>query len=156
MPNVFRKFLRKEFGRNRYNQYFISYQRLITGKLDPNREDTENVFHDLYHVLGDCDRANLERRHDKLMDTLQLAVKIDKQFIFAVIFYFFAIIFLLLQGIEPLILTIALVAITGCFIYKAVEFLANKFCYIDARLILMYKDILDEMIHQLKEVEQGE
>ena len=32
------------------------------------------------------------------------------------------------------------------FVYKTYEFISNKFCYIDAQIVLVYKAVLDRII----------
>ena len=42
--------------------------------------------------------------------------------------------------------TCASVALMGvCFLYKLVEFLSNKYCFIDAYLIMVYKTVLEKL-----------
>ena len=40
----------------------------------------------------------------------------------------------------------SLILISICFIYKIYEFITNKFCYIDAQIVLVYKAVLDRII----------
>jgi hypothetical protein len=47
---------------------------------------------------------------------------------------------------SPELTAISIILINICFVYKIYEFISNKFCYIDAQLILLYKAVLDRII----------
>ena len=84
--------------------------------------------------------------HNRLNDTMVLAFRISKNFFFAFVFYLAASIFIIARIHQPELVIIALVLMNFAFVYKAYEFIANKFCYIDAQIILVYKAVLDRII----------
>ena len=64
----------------------------------------------------------------------------------AFIAYLAASIFLLVRGLNPAITIVALSLMSVCFIIKTYEFVVNKYCYVDAQIVLVYKAVLEKII----------
>ena len=82
------------------------------------------------------------------MQTLLKAFQIGRQFWFVFTFYLLASIFLIGLELNPLVTTVALIAMGVCFLYKTCEFVCNKFCFIDAYLIMVYKSVLERILQK--------
>jgi hypothetical protein len=100
----------------------------------------------MYEKLKYRDLKAIAKMHSRLNDTMLLAFRISKNFFFAFLFYLSASIFLIAKSPVPELTIVALVLMSVCFVYKAYEFVANKFCYIDAQIVLVYKAVLDRII----------
>jgi hypothetical protein len=144
---VFKKLLSKELGENKYNKYFCCYQQSVTNHTyDSKNLKNEEIFNDIFEDLKDKDILALTKMLERLLDTMYLAVRISKQFVFNFIFYVLASFFIISQGLVPVIMVVALLGMSICMIYKTYEFVVNKYCYIDAHIILVYKSVLDQLI----------
>lgn len=147
MASVFKKLISKELGESSYNKYFFSFQKRIANKdYDIRAFDNEEIFNDIYNRLKDKDIASLTKMVERLSDTMFLAMRISKTFIFAFLAYLGASIFIISQGLMPIITVGALILLSICFIYKTYEFVVNKFCFIDAHIVIVYKAVLDMLI----------
>ena len=135
MSNVFKKLISKELGEANYNRYCSFLKKNLETKLS----ESQTIYNDMYEKL-------ITKMHNRLNDTMILAFKISKNFFFAFLFYLCACIFIIAKIHQPTLSISALVLINVAFIYKAYEFIANKFCYIDAQIILVYKAVLDRII----------
>lgn len=142
MSNVFKKLISKELGVSNYHRYFSSLKK----NVDAKKSDSQTVYNDMYEKLKYRDLKAITKMHNRLNDTMVLAFKISKNFFFAFMFYLAACIFIIAKVHLPILSIGALVLINVCFVYKAYEFIANKFCYIDAQIILVYKAVLDRII----------
>lgn len=142
MANVFKKLIRKELGEANYHRY-SSY---IKKNIDNRMSDSKIIFDDMYEKLKCRDLKSISKMHNRLNDTMLLAFRISKNFFFAFLFYLLATVYLLLRSMSPELTAISLVLVNICFLYKTYEFISNKFCYIDAQLILVYKAVLDRII----------
>ncbi|MDF2486961.1 MAG: putative rane protein [Herbinix sp.] len=142
MSNVFKKLISKELGVSNYHRYFSSLKK----NLDTKKSNSQTVYNDMYEKLKYRDLKAITKMHNRLNDTMVLAFKISKNFFFAFMFYLSACIFIIAKVHLPILSIGALVLINICFIYKAYEFIVNKFCYIDAQIILVYKAVLDRII----------
>lgn len=142
MANVFKKLIRKELGEVNYHRY-SSY---IKKNIDNKMGDSQIIFNDMYEKLKYRDIKSISKMHRRLNDTMLLAFRISKNFIFAFLFYLLASIYLILRNMSPELTAISLILVNICFIYKIYEFISNKFCYIDAQIILVYKAVLDRII----------
>jgi hypothetical protein len=100
----------------------------------------------MYEKLKNRDFKSIYKMHNRLNDTMLLAFRISKNFFFAFLFYLLATVYLLLRSMSPELTAISIILINICFVYKIYEFISNKFCYIDAQLILLYKAVLDRII----------
>lgn len=142
MSNVFKKLISKEMGELNYHRYFC----FVKKSLDNRANDSQAIYNDMYEKLKYRDMKALNKMHDRLNDTMLLAFRISKNYFFEFLFYLAASIFMIARSLPPqfTILSVALMSI--CFIYKTYEFLANKFCFIDAQIVLVYKAVLDKII----------
>lgn len=147
LSSVFKKLLSRELGINKYDKYFACYQRLISNKsYNSTQLENEEIYNDIYDFLKDRELKMLTQMLERLLDSMYVALKISKHYIFVLMFYIFSCVFMVVQGFMPLITIISLVLMSGCFIYKTYEFIVNKYCFIDAHIILVYKSVLDKLI----------
>lgn len=152
---MFKRLLNKEFGRNKYEKYFVSYQRLlIENKLDNSNLEHQEIFKDIYQELKDDDTIDLENKLERLLETMMLAFRISKQYIFAIAAYICGFGFLIFQNLQVAVTVGSLVIISFCFLYKTYEFVINRYCYIDAYIIIVYKAVLDKIL-VTRQGEQG-
>lgn len=142
MSNVFKKLISKELGEINYHRY----SSFIRKNLENRRVDSIAIYNDMYEKLKYRDIKSITKMHNRLNDTMLLAFRISKNFFFSFIVYLTASIYLIARGLRPELTLISLLLINICFVYKAYEFIANKFCYIDAQIVLVYKTVLDRII----------
>lgn len=142
MMSVFKKLIRKELGEVNYNKYFTYVQKNLRNKSLESKE----VYEDIYTRLKDKDIESIARMHDRLNDAMLLAFRISKNYMFALIFYIAASAFILLKGLVPLISIMALGTMSVLFLVKTYEFVINKYCFIDAQIVLVYKSVLEKII----------
>lgn len=147
MTSVFKKLLSKELGEERYDGYYLCYRNILSDKgYDGRKFGNQQIYKELYEYLKEKDKTSLDKMLERLTDTMQSAVVINKQYIFAFIFYLMSAIFLILMQLNPVITIVSLFLMSACFIYKTCEYVINKFCYIDASIALVYKSVLDKLI----------
>jgi len=142
MSNVFKKLISKELGEVNYNRYFSFVKKNMEEKVG----NSQTIFNDMYEKLKYRHVKSISKMHSRLNDTMLLAFRISKNFFLAFIFYLSAAIFLIAKGIQPGLTIAALILMSVCFVYKSYEFVSNKFCYIDAQIVLVYKAVLDRII----------
>ncbi len=147
MSSVFRKLICKELGENCYEQYFACYQKLITNKNYNHRMlNNVEIYDDIYDRLKDKDIETLIKMTKRLSESLHLVLRISKTFKFAIVVYLISMILLLLQGLPFFVGIICIGLITVAFLYKAYEYIVNKYCFIDAHIVIIYKSVLDQLI----------
>jgi len=142
MSNVFKKLISKELGEVNYRRYFAFVKRSI----ETRNGDSQVIFNDIYEKLKYRDYKSIKKMHNRLNDTMLLAFRINRNFFLSFLVYLAASIFLIVKDLRPDLTVIALILINICFIYKTYEFISNKFCYIDAQIVLVYKAVLDRII----------
>ena len=150
--NIFRNFLSKEFGKEVYNQYLYKVQKFVESQNEKEPvvkgkelENTE-IFRDMYDNLKNEDLEQLTKLMDQVVSSIVIVCKIGRRYIF-VLLYFILMSFLLIElNLDERITVISLLLIGGCFLYKTYEFVINKFCFLDAHLIMIYKCVLDKLI----------
>lgn len=143
MSNVFKKLISRELGEVNYRRYFSFVKKNIESKS----EDSRLIYNDMYEKLKYRDFKSIAKMHNRLNDTMLLAFRISRNFFLAFIVYLSASIFLIAKDLKPELTIAALVLMNLCFVYKTYEFISNKFCYIDAQIVLVYKAVLDKIIH---------
>lgn len=142
MANVFKKLISKELGEVNYHRY----SSFVRKNIENRKNDSQTLYNDIYEKLKYRDLKAITKMHNRLNDTMLLAFRISKNYLFSVIIYLAASIFLIAKDIRPELTIIAIVLVNLCFVYKTYEFIANKFCYIDAQIVLIYKTVLDRII----------
>ncbi|MDK2808490.1 MAG: hypothetical protein PWP24_1225 [Clostridiales bacterium] len=151
---VFQKLLRRELGEQRYKKYcetYDSYKKYHTVKA--RMESSQRIYEDLYEYLKDQELESLRTRMENLIEGMIEAVNINKHYVFAFVFYLGSALFLILQNINPWITIISLLLMSALFLYKTCEFVVNKYCYIDANIVLVYKSVLDRLLNSQEENE---
>lgn len=136
MNSVLGKLIQKEFGRNRYKIY--------CNKLE--RKECMDIFCDIYL---DLNRSSEEHLSDRLLDllrTVQLSVKISQIFYYITAGFIIAILAL---SIMPAMLEVKVVAmgvLMVMYLFKLTEYVANRYCDRDVRLVLIYKTALFHLL----------
>ena len=140
MFNVLKKTLRSEFGQAKYEQYAKS----IKQNIREAKADTSEIFNDLYEMLREKDEARLEEMQERLNVSLLDAFQVSRMYFWAFAAYLTA--FFVIAGyvIQKFAIPL-LIFISVMFLRKTYEFLVNKFCYVDAHLVLIYKSVLDKI-----------
>ncbi|MDF2473488.1 MAG: hypothetical protein K0R21_1270 [Anaerocolumna sp.] len=150
MASVFKDLIRKEFGDNSYNKYFFICQKSLENKKLENKE----IYNDIFEHIKNKDQAAIKNMQKRLNDSLLLAVRISKTYFFAFLFYLGASFFVIMKDINPFVTIVSLILMSICFIGKTYEYLVNKYSFIDAHIVLVYKTVLDRVI-LIKELEQS-
>ncbi len=142
MSSVFKKLISREFGENNYNKYFFVCQKGLHNKVLDNKE----IYNDIYEKLKNKDKTVITKMQGRLNDSIKLTLRISKTYFLYFIYVLGAIFFLLTKQINPFILSISIVAIVAVFLIKTYEFIVNKYCFIDAHIVLIYKTVLEKML----------
>ncbi len=138
--NVLKKTLRREFGQAKYEQY----ARSIKQNIREAKTDNSEIFNDLYELLRDKDAKRLEEMQERLNTSLLDAFYVSKNYIVAFIAYLVAFVIIASYVIQMYAVPL-LLFISAMFLVKTYEFLVNKFCYVDAHMVLIYKAVLDKV-----------
>ena len=144
--NVFKKCLRKEFGKKGYEKYVKLFSEEIGDKknIRLNIED-KKIYKDMYEILSKDSETVIKEKLENLSVTLYNALQIIRKCSGILFVYALANIVLLMLDLDYYV-TCASIAILGAaFLYKLLEFLENKFCFIDAYLIMIYKAVLEKI-----------
>ncbi|MDE6874534.1 MAG: hypothetical protein K2P87_08755 [Lachnospiraceae bacterium] len=141
MGNVFKRLVRREFGEENYARYcrYIFYE---TGK---RRVHNPMIYEDMYRFLEGKDRQVLLFMKHRLDGVLLQAFVICRGYLlklaaaFATFFMFWVI--RPQQPVFGILLGILALGIGA----KTYEYVVNKYSYVDARIILIYKNVLDTL-----------
>lgn len=145
--NVFRKCLKKEFGKSGYGRYVsMCYEELKNGDISEEMEMRMNdkaVYRDMYEYVKKLPPDEIDQKKENLASTLVEAFRIIRQFGFVFIFYIVASFVLIALGLNPTVTNAGLILMGICFLYKTYEFVCTKFCFVDAYLVMVYKSALE-------------
>lgn len=142
MASIFKKLISKELGENNYNKYFFVCQK----SLQNHAFDSKEIYNDIFDHLKNKDRTTIKKMQERLNDTMYLAMRICKTYFFSFLFYVGAVFYVLTKDITPLITLLTIVLMSFCFIGKTYQFIINKYCFIDAQIVLVYKTVLDKIL----------
>ena len=151
MFNVLKKTLKKEFGQMKYEQY----ARSIKQNIKEAKSDNSEIFNDLYAMLKPMDIKKLEEMQERLNTSLLDAFYVSKNYLGAFIAYLVAFVIIASYVIQMYAIPL-LLFISAMFLVKTYEFLVNKFCYVDAHMVLIYKAVLDRIWAELRKMARQE
>lgn len=136
MNSVLGKLIQKEFGRSRYKIY--------CDKLE--HKECMDIFCDIYYDLNRISEEHLGNKLLDLLKTVQLSVKISQIFFFVTIGFVISFVLLIFMPIMIYVKVIALSSLLVVYIYKFAEYMRNRFCDKDVRLVLIYKTALFHLL----------
>ena len=140
MFNVLKKTLRSEFGRVKYEEY----ARSIKQNIREAKTDNAEIFNDLYAMLKTEDEKRLEEMQERLNTSLLDAFRVSRTYLWSRVAYLAAFVIIASYVIQMYAVPL-LLFISAMFLVKTYEFLVNKFCYVDAHMVLIYKAVLDKI-----------
>ena len=138
MRSVWGKLIQNEFGKERYYQY--------TQKID--KKESMDIFCDIYEKL--CRRSKEDLNHSlrKLLTSVQMSLSISKNFLRITLAEIVAVMVLLLAGLQPLVLYPAILVLAAMYIFKLMEYMKNRFCEVDIKIVLIYKIALFHLLEE--------
>ena len=144
--NVFKRCLKKQFRKSKYTSYVqMCEEEVIRNAYSKTKIQDKKIFKDMYEQLKEENSEYIKERKELLAETLYLALQIGRKFFSVFIFYVAANIVILALDLNYFVTCASVMLMGTCFIYKLVEFLSNKYCFIDAYLIMVYKTVLETL-----------
>lgn len=148
--NVFEKCLRRQMGNEPYNGYMeVCRKNFAQKNLSQFTRDSRPIFDAMYEQLQGENEAGIAERLRDMVDTLKVAFRITRQFIFVVLTYVMANLVIIMLGLDYYVTCASILLMGICFLYKLVEFLSNKYCVMDAYLFMIYKSVLEKLAKEL-------
>lgn len=146
MFNVLKKTLRKEFGQQKYEQY----ARHIKRNIREAKQDTTEIYNDLYALLREREAVRLLEMQERLNASMLEAFYISKNYVMAFVAYLAAFV-VIASFVAQMYAVPSMLLISGLFLVKTYEFVVNKFCYVDAHMVLVYKSVLDRLLTEQRQ-----
>lgn len=144
MKGEFKKLLLSEFGSSKYENMLIEIKKDDDGEII-----CSNIVINMLDILLNKSSSEIENMTQRLYDTLQIAYKKSRGFLPLLLSSLITLGFVIFLKPEPPLNTVFPAIIIILLIVKAVEIILNRYCYMDARLILSYKVSLD-IVNYLK------
>lgn len=138
MKSVLGKLIQQEFGKDGYTRY--------TEKL--NKKESMDIFCEIYEKLRHESSDDLNHALKKLLDSVQVSIRISRNFWYITLGFVVTAATLLLLGLPTVVLYASWAVAGGCYLYKAVEFFRNRYCDRDVRIILIYKIALFHLLEE--------
>ncbi|MBP3611316.1 MAG: hypothetical protein J6J42_13390 [Lachnospiraceae bacterium] len=142
---MLKKTLRKEFGHQKYEQY----AQYIKRNIREAKQDNTEIYNDLYAMLREKEAARLLEMQERLNASLLDAFYISKNYLMTFVAYLAAFV-IIASFVAQMYAVPSMFLISGLFLVKTYEFVVNKFCYIDAHMVLVYKSVLDRLLMEQK------
>ena len=142
MSNEYRRLLKSQFGKKRY----AGFVRSVKKGLDTTTIINKDVYHEIYQSLKTLQPGALVGKHRQLEDVIMRVVRIGKTYSIAAGVYLAAVTLLILSNTVPLYTAIGILMLSLAFAVKTGEYLGNKFCYVDVRIVINYKTALEHLI----------
>lgn len=138
MKSVLGKLIQRRFGCERYTIY--------TEKL--NKKESMDIFCDIYRNLCQQSQEDLNNALKELLGYVQMSIRISRNFLYITMGYMVAMAMLLLMELSWVILLPSLAVVSICYVYKLIEFVRNRYCDRDVRIVLIYKIALFHLLEE--------
>ena len=138
MKSVLGKLIQTEFGKEQYNEY--------AQKVDDKQG--MDIFCDIYGRLSLRSREDLNEALKNLLTSVQESIWISKNFIKVTLGVIAAVLVLLCSGLSPVFLYGALTVIGAMYGFKIMEYIRNRFCEVDVKIVLIYKVVLFHLLEE--------
>ncbi len=138
MKSVLGKLIQQKFGRDRYTLY--------TKKL--NKKESMDIFCDIYINLQNKTPEDLNEALKELLDTVQVSIRISRNFFYISLGYVVAMVMLVGLHLTWAILCVSAGIVTLGYVYKLLEFIRNRYCDRDVRIVLIYKIALFHLLEE--------
>jgi len=142
MGNEYRRLLKSQFGKKRY----AGFVRSVRAGLNSTNIIRKDVYHEIYQSLQTLQQGALLGKHRQLEEVIARVVRIGKTYSLAVGVYLAAVAILVLAGTVPMFTCVGFLLLTLAFAVKTGEYIGNKFCHIDVRIMINYKAALEQLI----------
>ncbi len=149
MINVLKKMLRQELGRAKYSEYAAC----IKKNIKESKRDMTEIFNDIYQVLREKEIKELAQAQEHLNRSMFEVFKIGRNYLGAFFIYLVAFVLLAEYAIQ-IVAVPCMILLSGLFLMKTYEFLVNKFCYVDARMVLIFRAALEQAIVEQRQKEK--
>lgn len=138
MKSVLGKLIQQEFGRERYAAY--------TEKL--NNKQSMDIFCDIYERLRHESSDDLNYALKKLLESVQISIRISRNFLYIALGFAVTLVTLVFLGLPSVVFVFAGGAAILCFAYKTIEYVRNRYCDRDIRIVLIYKIALFHLLEE--------
>ena len=138
MMSILGKLIRNELGEKKYDIYFESYNK--------SKRPNEIVFYDIYTQLKNKDIETLQGMLGRLLDAIELSVRISKQYRWVWLATIVTVILLFILPVPCICSLLGIIIVVGSFFYKSMVFIINRYCFIDVNIVLIYKIVLYQLI----------
>lgn len=138
VQSVLGKLIQREFGRERYCLY--------SDKL--SKKESMDIFCDIYEILRQQPAEDLNRSLKELLESVQTSIRISRNFFGISIGTLAGVLLLLCFGLSTYVLCGALGLVGICYLYKLVEYMKNRYCDTDVKIVLIYKIALFHLLEE--------
>lgn len=146
MGSVFKKLIRQEFGIGNYERYC----RYIYSDMENQKSESRLLYEEMYQYLKTKDVQMLALMKERLDMVILQAFGICRHYSLAVVATAVTILLIVLFKPTGLILYPLLLLAGAGFFAKTYEYLSNKYCYVDARMVLVYKAVLESLCPKMQ------
>ncbi len=140
MNSIFKKLLRAELGVNSYKQYCEEVR-----KPDNHAVQTARLYIAMYQQLETQDKHALGKRKHRMEEAILRSFDICRHYI--IVLFASVVTLFLLYYINPAAevrMVLSLLWFVGVA-KKTVEYITNRFCFVDAKLLLVYQAVLKQL-----------
>lgn len=144
MGNEYRRLLKSQFGKKNY----AGFVRSVKAGMNSTAIIQKDVYLAIYQKLKTLQPVTLVGKHRQLEEVIVRVIRIGRMYYLAVAVYLAAMAALMFYGTVPVTTVAGLILLTLAFAVKTGEYLNNKFCYVDVRIIITYKVALECLINE--------
>jgi len=157
MTSEFRKLLSREFGIREYNEYFVYVMRMFQNRHSGQNKRQQGILKEemlmqsvvsknMEIIMKQRTKLQLRQCSHDLLECMEMTMDINNLYFMVVIAFIGSIFVLAALSLTPGVFYTAVGALIISFLYKTAEFVVNKYCFVDAYLVLIYKHVLQKLL----------
>ena len=138
MKSILGKLIEQKFGRSRYYIYREKLQ----------KRESMDIFFDIYESLRRQSPDDLNESMVGLLESVQSSIRVSRNFVRVTIAAVAASLLLLCLGLSRGVLIASLVVLGCGYVYKLAEYIRNRYCDRDVKIVLIYKIALFHLMEE--------
>lgn len=138
MKSILGRLVEEEFGRKQYQLYIKKLQ----------KKESMDIFCDIYLNLRNQSEEQLNHALVKLLNCIQSSIDISRKFFYVTFAYVTAVLalYFIQAAAVPKIIGAAILSVA--YIVKFIEYISNRYCDRDVRIVLIYKIALFHLLEE--------
>lgn len=143
MNGIFQKLLKKELGKAQYKKYCMTVRRAKDQKAG-----SEKIYQELYSQLKEVSEGALKKKRERADEAITRSFLVCQRFFSVFLSSLLTACMIELISPEQPVYAVLMGLLFAGLLLKIHEYISNRFCVTDARLMIVYQVVLEHLYNK--------